>query len=77
MRKINIEGTLFCLLTLIIIILSFFELNNLIMCISTQSNCVMICDSSLRLFIFILSISIWSCWTFWNIIDTICLEWNE
>lgn len=75
-RKINWNGTLFLIITIVTLVLAILELENLTSCFTTYSYQVWICNTSLRFFIFIISFIIWSLWFLYHLIDLCCLEWK-
>jgi len=75
-RKIDWNGTFFLVITITTLILAMLELENLTTCYFTYSYQVWVCDTSLRLFVFIISFTIWSLWFLYHLIDLFCLEWK-
>jgi len=76
-RKINYSGTFFTLNALIMWVTGIFEIENLFSCYETVNYGVFVCNHTLRLFIFIITLSIFCMWIGWLIIDLVCLEWEE
>jgi len=76
-RKINIPSTLFLLNSFIMWITGILEFNNLISCYESVNYQVSTCDYSLRLFIFIISLTIFCLSMIYFIIDVFILEWED
>ncbi len=76
-RKIDWWGTFYITNMLTMIVLTFYEAENLMNCYITRDYCVWVCDLSFRLFVFILSASIFALFTFHAMIDLFCLKWDD
>lgn len=75
-RKIDYYATIYLIITILINILFWFELDNIINCYMTMNYCVFICDLSFQLYFLIILICVWCLWTFDNIIDIFCFKWD-
>ena len=75
-RKINWKGILNLIICITPFVLVLLELENLTACYTTHNYQVWICDTSLKLFITIISIVVWSVWFLYQLIDLFCLEWE-
>ena len=73
-HKIDYIGTGYLLLTITAIVSLFIDLDNIITCWETSTYQVMICTYSLSYWTFNISISLWLCYTLYNVIKIACFK---